>query len=140
MSRKRRGTGSDVPKLIAERKLDLAQLLVGYEFKLAGDAQTAAYQTYLNVFAEAWGRTMYGGMSKWCQARKVYSMGHFMEHGNDIFSCGMSGGNMMQLQKYSDMGGIDLVCDQLYPGQRPMGSYRDHQDREFDLAYVQQSR
>ena len=116
--------GSDVLKLIAERKLDLAQLLVGYKFKLAGEAQTAAYQTYLNVFAEAWGRTMYGGMSKWCKEHNVYSMGHFMEHNNDIFSRGMSGGNMMQLQKYSDMGGIDLVCNQLYPGQRPMGSYQ----------------
>jgi hypothetical protein len=116
--------GSDVPKLIAERKLDLAKLLVGYKFKLAGDEQIAAFQTYLNVFADSWGRTMYGGMSKWCQERKVYSMGHFMEHNSDIFSRGMSGGNMMQLQKYSDMGGIDLVCNQLYPGERKMGSYQ----------------
>ncbi len=116
--------GSDVMKLIAERKLDLAKLLVGYKFKLAGDEQIAAFQTYLNVFAEAWGRTMYGGMSKWCREHNVYSMGHFMEHGNAIFSRGMSGGNMMQLQKYSDMGGIDLVCHQLYPGQRTMGTYQ----------------
>ncbi len=116
--------GSDVPRLIAERKLDLATLLVGYKFKLAGDQQIAAFQTYLNVFADSWGRTMYGGMSKWCQERKVYSMGHFMEHNNDIFSRGMSGGNMMQLQKYSDMGGIDLVCNQLYPGERKMGCYQ----------------
>jgi hypothetical protein len=36
----------------------------------------------------------------------------------------MSGGNMMQLQKYSDMGGIDLVCNQLFPGQRKMGEYQ----------------
>ncbi len=116
--------GSDVPKLAAERKLDLAKLLVGYKFKLAGDEQTAAFQTYLNVFAEAWGRTMYGGMANWCKAHKVYSMGHFMEHGNCFFSREMSGGNVMQLLKYSDMGGIDLVCKQLYPGQRPMGSYQ----------------
>jgi hypothetical protein len=116
--------GSDVPKLIEERKLDLAKLLVGYKFKLAGDEQIAAFQTYLNVFADSWGRTMYGGMSKWCQERKVYSMGHFMEHDKCFFSRGMSGGNMMQLLKYSDMGGIDLVCNQLYPGQRPMGAYQ----------------
>jgi hypothetical protein len=116
--------GSDVPKLIAERKLDLARLLVGYKFKLAGDEQIAAFQTYLNVFAESWGRTMYGGMSKWCQERNVYSMGHFMEHGQCISSRGMSGGNMMQLLKYSDMGGMDLVCNQLYPGQRKMDCYQ----------------
>ena len=116
--------GSDVPKLIAERKLDLATLLVSYKFKLAGEEQVAAFQTYLNMFAESWGRTMYGGMSKWCKAHGVFSMGHFMEHNDDMFSRGMSGGNMMQLQEHSDMGGIDLVCNQLYPGQRPMGLYQ----------------
>ncbi len=67
---------------------------------------------------------MYGGMSRWCREHKVVSMGHFMEHGDDIFSRDMSGGNMMQLQKYSDMGGMDLVCGQLYPGKRNMGEYQ----------------
>jgi len=74
--------GSDVPKLIAERKLDLAKLLVGYKFKLAGPEQTAARYSYLDVFAESWGRTMYGGMARWCKERGVVSMGHFMEHDN----------------------------------------------------------
>jgi len=116
--------GSVMRTVIAERKFDLKRLLVGYKFKLAGDEQTAAFYSYLDCFAEAWGRTMYGGMSKWCRERGVYSMGHFMEHNNDIYSRGMSGGNMMQLQKYSDMGGIDLVCRQLYPGQRNEGLYQ----------------
>ena len=116
--------GSDMRALATERKLDLDRMLVGYKFKLAGEEQTAAFYGYLDLFAEAWGRTMYGGMSRWCRERGVVSMGHFMEHGNDIFSRGMSGGNMMQLQKYSDMGGIDLVCGQVYPGQRNMGVYQ----------------
>jgi hypothetical protein len=116
--------GSDVPKLIAERKLDLNKLLVAYKFKLAGEEQTSAYYSYLDCFAESWGRTMYGGMSRWCRERKVVSMGHFMEHGGDMFSRDMSGGNMMQLQKYSGMGGMDLVCGQLQPGQRNMGEYQ----------------
>ena len=30
----------------------------------------------------------------------------------------------MRLQKYSDMGGIDLVCRQMYPGQRPHDIYQ----------------
>ena len=116
--------GSDVPRVIAERKLDLLKLLVAYKFKLAGEEQMAAYYSYLDCFAESWGRTMYGGMSRWCREHKVVSMGHFMEHGNDIFSRTMSGGNMMQLQKFSGMGGIDLVCQQVYPGQRNMGLYQ----------------
>ncbi len=116
--------GSDFPKLVAERNLDLNKLLVAYKFKLAGDDQTAAFYSYLDCFAESWGRTMYGGMSRWCREHKVVSMGHFMEHGNEIFNREMSGGNMMQLQKYSDMGGIDLVCGQLQPGNRNMNEYQ----------------
>lgn len=116
--------GSDVAKVIAERKLDLPKLLVGYKFKLAGEEQTAAYYSYIDAFAESWGRTMYGGMARWCRDHDVVSMGHFMEHDSCFFSRTMSGGNLMQLQKYSDMGGIDLVCRQLYPGQRKMGIYQ----------------
>ncbi|MBI5832502.1 MAG: hypothetical protein HZB16_09380 [Armatimonadetes bacterium] len=116
--------GSDLPKLIAERGLSLPRLLVGYRYKLAGEAQTAAFYTYLDCFAESWGRTMYGGMSRWCRAHGVVSMGHFMEHAGDLFSRGMSGGNMVQLQKYSDMGGMDLVVGQVHPGQRNMAFYQ----------------
>lgn len=116
--------GSEVPKVIAERGFDLARLLVAFKFKLAGDEQTAARYAYLDCFADAWGRTMYGGMSRWCRAHHVASMGHFMEHADEFYNLDLSAGNMMQLQKYSDMGGIDLVCDQVYPGQRDMGMYQ----------------
>ncbi|MCX7006800.1 MAG: glycosyl hydrolase [Kiritimatiellaeota bacterium] len=116
--------GSVLRTVAAERKLDLKKLLVGYKFKLAGEEQVAAFYSYLDCFADAWGRTMYGGMSAWCRARKVYSMGHFMEHNNDLYSRTLSGGNMMQLQRYSDMGGMDLVCNQVYPGERKEGLYQ----------------
>ena len=116
--------GSAVPQLIAERKLDLAKLLVGYKFKLAGEEQIAAQYQYLDAFAEAWGRTLYGGLSQWCREHHVYSMGHFMEHENELFSRQLCAGNMMQLQKYSDMGGIDLVCQQFYPGQKRFGLWQ----------------
>lgn len=116
--------GSDVARVIAERKQDLAKLLTAYKFKLAGEEQIAAYYAYLDAFAESWGRTMYGGMARWCRQHNVVSMGHFMEHRDCIFDRNLSAGNMMQLQKFSDMGGIDLVCEQIYPGQRNMGLYQ----------------
>jgi hypothetical protein len=116
--------GSDVARVVAERKLDLGKLLVAYKFHLAGPQQTAALYAYYDAFAESWGRTMYGGMSRWCREHNVFSMGHFMEHENEIFSRSLSGGNMMQLQKFSDMGGIDLVCNQVHPGERKMGMYQ----------------
>jgi hypothetical protein len=116
--------GPEVMKLLAERKVDWKKALVAWKFALAGEEQVAAKYQYADAFAEAWGRTMYGGMSAWCREHKVVSMGHFMEHGNDLFSRQLCAGNLFQLQKYSDMGGIDLVCQQFYPGQKKHGLWQ----------------
>lgn len=116
--------GTEVPKVLAERGVDLKKALVSYKFQLVGDEQAAARYAYLEAFAEAWGRVLYGGMAQWCREHKVISMGHFMEHDKCLFDRRLCAGNMFQLQKYSDMGGIDLVCRQVYPGQRKMGLYQ----------------
>ncbi len=116
--------GPDVMTLMAERKVDWKKALAAWKFQLAGEEQIAARYQYADAFAEAWGRTMYGGLSKWCREHKVVSMGHFMEHGNELFSRKLCAGNLFQLQKYSDMGGIDLVCRQFYPGQRKLGLWQ----------------
>ena len=116
--------GRDMLALAAERKLDLDRMMVAYKFKLSGEDQATGFYSYLDLFAESWGRTMYGALSKWCKEHGVISMGHFMEHDDCIYDRGMSGGNMMQLQKHSDMGGIDLVCQQQYPGERKMKVYQ----------------
>ncbi len=113
--------GSDLPKWMGEHGIDLKKALVAYKFKLAGDEQAAGNYSYLDSLAESWGRTMYGGMTRWCRAHEVVSQGHFMEH--DFFDQGFNAGNVMQLMKYSDRGGIDLVVQQLYPGQRPERIY-----------------
>lgn len=113
--------GSDLPKWMAERHIDIKKALVAYKFKLAGEEQVAGLYSFLDSFAESWGRTMYGGLTRWCREHRVVSHGHFMEH--EFFDRRMNAGNVMQLMKYSDHGGIDLVCHQLYPGQRPLGIY-----------------
>jgi hypothetical protein len=116
--------GPDVMTLLAERGVDWKQALVAWKVGLAGEAQVAASYQYADAFAEAWGRTLYGGLSKWCRDHGVVSMGHFMEHGGELFSRRLCAGNMFQLQKYSGMGGIDLVCRQFYPGQRKLGLWQ----------------
>ena len=116
--------GTEVIPLLNERKVDWKKALVAWKFTLAGEEQIAAKYQYADAFAEAWGRTMYGGMSKWCREHQVVSMGHFMEHGSELFSRQLCAGNMFQLQKYSDMGGIDLVCQQFYPGQKKHGLWQ----------------
>ncbi len=116
--------GTELNATLAEWRVDWKKAYVAYKFELAGEEQTAAKFQYLDAFAETWGRTMYGGMSRWCQAHDVKSIGHFMEHGYLYLQPGFCAGDMMRLQKYSDMGGIDLVCQQMWPGQRPHDIYQ----------------
>jgi len=116
--------GTEVIPMLKERKADWKKALVAWKFRLAGKEQAAARYAYHDAYAEALGRTMYGGMTRWCRDRNVISMGHFLEHHGKYLSMRVCGGNMFQLQKYSDMGAIDLVCRQMYPGQRPHGIYQ----------------
>lgn len=110
--------GTEVMKVLAERGVDWKQALVAFKFKLAGEAQVAARYQYLDAFAEAWGRTMYGGITRWCEEHKVKSIGHWLEHANLHIHPNYCAGNVVQLLKYSSMGGIDAVFDQFKMGQR----------------------
>ena len=116
--------GTEVPKVLAERRADWKKAYVAWKFQLAGDEQPAARYAYQDAFSEAWGRTMYGATTRWCRDHNVLSMGHFLEHGFLYLNRDVCAGNMFDLQKYSDMGGIDLVCQQMYPGQRPKDIYQ----------------
>lgn len=117
--------GTEVIPELKNRGVDWKIALVARKFELANpEEQLAAQYQYRDAFAEAWGRTLYGGMSAWCRAHGVKSMGHFMEHGALYLDPSYCAGNMFQLQKYSDMGAIDLVCNQMHPGERPHDIYQ----------------
>ena len=110
--------GTEVFKVLAERKVDWKQALVAWKFKLAGEQQTISRYQYQDAFAEAWGRTLYGGITLWCEDHHVMSIGHFLEHANEYLSPALCAGNMFQLQKYSSMGALDAVFDQFVWGKR----------------------
>ncbi len=116
--------GGELIPLLKSRGVDWKKALVGWKFKLAGEDQIAAQYQYQDAKAEAWGKTLYGGISQWCRAHKVVSIGHFLEHNREYLRQDLCAGNMFQLMKYTDMGGIDLVFKQLMPGERPMGIYQ----------------
>ena len=116
--------GTELNATLTEWNVDWKKAYVAYKFGLAGEDDVAARYQYMDAFAETWGRVMYGGMSDWCRKHKVISMGHFMEHDYLYVNRDFCAGDMMRLQKYSDMGGLDLVCQQMYPGQRPHDIYQ----------------
>jgi hypothetical protein len=110
--------GTEVIPLLKDRSVDWKKALTAWKFELAGDQQSAARYQYQDAFAEAWGRTLFGGITDWCHEHGVKSIGHFLEHRNDYLSRQACAGNMFQLQKYSDMGGIDAVFAQFVMGKR----------------------
>ncbi len=116
--------GTELNATLKEWNVDWKKAYVAYKFGLSGEDDIAARYQYLDAFAETWGRVMYGGMADWCRQHKVLSMGHFMEHGYLYVHPQYCAGDMMRLQKYSDMGGLDLVCQQMYPGTRPHDIYQ----------------
>jgi hypothetical protein len=110
--------GTELNHVLNEQKVDWKKAYVGYKFRLAGEEQIAARYQYLDARAETWGRTMYGLITRWCEDRGVKSIGHFMEHGNLYLNEEYCAGDVMRVQKYSSMGGIDAVFSQFKPGQR----------------------
>ena len=116
--------GTEVPKVLAEKGVDWKTAYVAWKFQLAGDVQAAARYAYQEALSEAWGRTMYGGMTRWCHAHGVSSFGHLMEHEREYLEQDQCAGNMMQLQKYSDMGAIDAVFKQFAPGKKDDNTYQ----------------
>jgi len=116
--------GTELAATFKSMGADWMPAFVAWKFKLSGEAQVAAFYQYAEARADTWGRVTYGGLSEWCHKRGVISIGHFMEHNNLYYNPGYCAGDLMRLQKYSDMGGIDLVCKQLYPGKRPVAVYQ----------------
>ena len=105
----------------------LPKMLLAQTFALPDAEETAALRhRFLTARAEAWGRTMYGGLSEWCRRRGVFSSGHFMEHTSDFYQQKLNAGDVMAMEKYVDVPGIDLVIRQYYPAdQQPGAASRD---------------
>jgi hypothetical protein len=116
--------GTEVPRVLEEKGVDWKQAYVGYKFGLEGEARAAAKYAYLEALGEAWGRTLYGGITRWCRERGVASIGHFLEHNHEYLRLDECAGNMVQLQKYSTMGAIDAVFKQFVPGRKDDSTYQ----------------
>jgi len=117
--------GTEVIPELKRRGVDWKRALVAWKFELAdADEQVAAKYQYQDAFGEAWGRTLYGGLTEWCHAHDVRSIGHWLEHGREYLDPRKCAGNMFQVQKYSDMGAIDAVFRQFVPGRKDNSTYQ----------------
>lgn len=116
--------GTEISRILAERGVDEKKALLAWKGMLAGEEQVAARYAYVDALAETWGRTMYGSSLRWCEERNVALIGHFIEHDGWYLRPGLGALNIFQMQKYNSMGGMDLVCQQLWPGERKPGIYQ----------------
>ncbi len=110
--------GTELNAVLAERNVNWKKAYAAYKFGLAGEEQIAARYQYLDAFAETWGRTMFGGMARWCHEHGVKSIGHLEEHALWYLRPEFCAGDMLHLQKYSDMGAIDAIFRQFAVGKR----------------------
>ncbi|MEW6074630.1 MAG: glycosyl hydrolase [Planctomycetota bacterium] len=110
--------GTEVIPVLVEQGVDWKKALVAWKLTLAGEEQAAARYWYRWAFAEAWGRTLFGGIERWCRERGVESIGHFLEHAEGFLALELCAGDMVQLQKHSSLGGIDAVFAQFVMGSR----------------------
>lgn len=117
--------GTDLKKLMNERNddVDLGRLLLAYKFALPDAKESSELKhRFLMARAEAWGRTMYGELSAWCRAHGVFLSGHFMEQADAYYSQKLNAGDLMAMEKYVDVPGVDLVCQQYYPEDQQPGA------------------
>jgi len=110
--------GTEINATFKARGVDWMPCYVAWLFALSGEAQVAAKYQYADARAETWGRVTYGAITEWCRRRGVLSVGHFMEHSRLYINSEYCAGDMMRLQKYSSMGGIDAVFNQFVMGRR----------------------
>jgi len=139
--------GTEVLPELKRRGADWKRALVAWKFALADpDEQIAAKYQYQDAFAETWGKTLYGGITEWCHKHNVRSIGHWLEHRREYLDRRKCAGNMFQVQKYSDMGGIDAVFRQFVPGRKDDNTYQTPKlgssishayGKEDDLAMVE---
>lgn len=88
------------------------EMLVHRFYTLTGEAQKKAQYVYMDRLADRMGRVGYGTYKNYVNSRGGKVIGHFWEH-NHPLTWGVGAIDIMEVQKYSDMGGIDYVV----PGQ-----------------------
>jgi hypothetical protein len=104
---------------------DWKQIMVGKFYGLSGEAQGKATYEYWDTLGERVGRVGYGTYRNFVNSKG----GKLTGHGNEDDRCGPIGLglpqiNMMEIQKYQDIPGMDLVVGQVHTRQKPYWMYQ----------------
>ena len=102
------------------------EMMVGRCYPLGGEAAHKAAYEFWSVLGERMARVGYGTYRDYLHSKGGILIGHDNEHGPGCAPLGFGGGpiNLMEKQKYQDMPGMDIVCDQFYPREEKYWMYQ----------------
>jgi len=71
---------------------------------------------YMDYLTRRYADAFYKPIQDWCHAHGVKSIGHMYEHELTHWSLGAGTGHLFRMERYFDMGGIDVVFHQVIEG------------------------
>lgn len=71
---------------------------------------------YTDYLTRRYAESFYKPVQDWCHAHGVKSIGHMFEHELTHWGLGAGTGHLFRMQRYFDMGGIDVVFHQVLEG------------------------
>ena len=93
---------------------------------------------YMNLVSRLYSENFDGEIASWCHAHHCEHIGHTIEDNNATARLGYGAGHYFRAVKHQDMAGIDVVIQQLLPGQNHglfKGMHKPGWDGEF-FTYV----
>ncbi len=98
---------------------DLKRLLPALVADVGPDTHAIRFD-YWDAVVTRYAEVFYKKIGDWCEAHGVRHIGHHYEHNHLHYSFGAGPGHLFRTQQYMHMGGIDLVCGQVWPETRSL--------------------
>ncbi len=101
----------------AAKGYDLTPLLPALVADVGPETHAIRFD-YWDYVVTRYAEVFYKKIGDWCHAHGVRHIGHLFEHSQLHYSFGYGPGHFFRTEQYMDMGGIDLVVGQVWPGTR----------------------
>lgn len=104
-------------KLAAQAKTNIRTLLPLLFLHSTDDSAHVVQYTYMDMVSRMYSDNFDGVLADWCHAHGCEHIGHTIEDNNASSRLGYGAGHIYRAMKHQDMAGIDVVIQQLLPGQ-----------------------